>query len=117
MNEELKPCQCKNSDIKLENVSTISNSRTILYRICCPECGMCTDWDENEENVIKTWNNRPLEDTIQAENNKLKIFAKVVFAHLYGDITKDVCEWRGDHLSLSNISLINEIEQAKGAKK
>ena len=52
------------------------------------------------------------------ENDKLskmisqfKVFAKIVFAHLYGEITKDVCEWRGDHLSRSNIELISEIKE------
>ena len=58
------------------------------------------------------------DDALAIENDKLskmisqfKVFAKIVFAHLYGEITKDVCEWRGDHLSRSNIELISEIKE------
>ncbi len=48
---------------------------------------------------------------LKYENARLELFAKIVFAHLYGDIIKDVCEWRGDHLSRSNIELIEKVKQ------
>ncbi len=48
---------------------------------------------------------------LEAENARLRVFAKLVFAHLYGNITEDVCAWRGDHLSKTNIELIEEIKE------
>lgn len=64
----LKPCQCSFDDAKIENHLPERN----IWRIYCPNCGMCTDYVDSREEAIEVWNCRPIENALQADVDRLR---------------------------------------------
>lgn len=64
MNEELKPCPfCGSDDMNV----TVTD---IFHAVWCRDCGALVDNDE--EDVAKLWNTRPIEDALQARIAELE---------------------------------------------
>ena len=56
MIEELKPCECGNIDIDIDE--TIYFADDIRYKCVCPQCGRETEQYDTEEQAISAWNKR-----------------------------------------------------------
>lgn len=54
--QEMKPCQCGNSDLHLKETA-----------IRCFECNIVMPGVQGKEELIKAWNTRPLEDQARRE--------------------------------------------------
>jgi hypothetical protein len=69
---ELKPCRCGSNRVKIVNASKYAGLTTEYWRVNCLTCGMRTTKHTSVEEAVKDWNNRPIEDQLRAENERLR---------------------------------------------
>jgi Lar family restriction alleviation protein len=69
MNEKLKPCPFCGS----KNIVVAHTKKLFVYRSICKDCGADNcKLAETEEDAIKLWNTRPIEDALQARIAELE---------------------------------------------
>lgn len=71
-NEELKPCPFCGSKAKY-----YKNFNAGYYEITCSECDYCLMSGDDIEEVVETWNTRPIEDELRQELEEVKFALQV----------------------------------------
>jgi hypothetical protein len=109
MSEELKSCPFCGSSAQIVQSWTYTNPTKAIQcsgnkfekanRTGCPACN--PEQDEqggfgfegyNEEELIKVWNARPIEDQLRAENEKLKEALAEISCRSVGTVCKIACD-------------------------
>ncbi len=98
------------SEKQAKDVRDTLNGKQDVLQANLTQCQRQLDESEEQERVL---DNRAKE--MQDEIDRLREFGKIVFAHIYGNLSAR-CEWRGNHLSRPNIDLIMQIKQALESK-
>jgi heterodisulfide reductase subunit C len=92
---ELKPCRCGSNRVKIVNASKYAGLTTEYWRVNCLTCGMRTTRHTSVEEAVKDWNNRPIEDQLRAENERLKAALEMVETITLPGGNIVICPWCG----------------------
>lgn len=72
MSEELKPCgSCGSVEAEIGTIGGVT------FWVECSACGACSSSHDDEYDAIAAWNNRPIEDKLQARIDALEWLREV----------------------------------------